>query len=126
MAFEFNNEKALDVMIWWVEGSDGSIDFREEEKVEEVLSDMNYSMTTYYEETLMHIGGLSTDNLKELVDDSIRYGSRNYSKHEKEKTVALLYAIAESNGSISEGQQEKIDRIKREFGVGDLEAWEEE
>jgi hypothetical protein len=126
MAFELNKEKALDVMIWWVEGSDGSIDFHEEEAVERVLKDMNYSPETYYEETMMHIGGLSTDNLKKLVDEAISYGSEYYSEHDKQRAVALLHAVGESNGSISEGQQEKIDRIKREFGVGDLEAWEEE
>ena len=126
MGFELNKEKAADVLIWWVEGSDGSIDFREEEKVKEVLHDMNYSMKTYYEETLMYLSGLSTENLKQLVDDAIQYAGKNYSEHQKQKAVALLYAIAESNGSISEGQQEKIDRIKREFGTPDPEVWEEE
>lgn len=126
MALELNGEKALDVMIWWVEGSDGSIDFYEEEAVENALEDMNYSPKTYYEETMMHIGGLGTDNLKKLVDDAIQYGSEHYSKHDKQKAVALLHAVAESNGKITEGQQEKIDRIKREFGVGDLEIWEKE
>ena len=43
-SFELNKEKALDVLIWWVEGSDGSIDFQEEQKVKEVLNDINYSM----------------------------------------------------------------------------------
>ncbi len=126
MAFELNGEKALDVLIWWVEGSDGSIDFYEEEAVEQILKDMNYSPKTYYEETMMYIGGLGTDKLKALVDDAIHYGSKHYSTHEKQKAVALLHAVAASNGSITEGEQEKIDRIKREFGVGDLETWEEE
>lgn len=126
MSFELNDEKALDVLIWWVEGSDGSIDFYEEEAVEKILKDMNYSPETYYEDTMMHISGLSTEKIDELVDDSIQHGRANYSKHEKEKVVALLYAVAESNGDITDGQQEKIDRIKQAFNIGDLDSWEEE
>lgn len=126
MSFELNDEKALDVLIWWVEGSDGSIDFYEEEAVEKILQDMNYSPETYYEDTMMYISGLSTEKIDELVDKSIQHGSTNYSKHQKEKAVALLYAVAESNGDITDGQQEKIDRVKQAFDVGDLESWEEE
>ena len=126
MAFELDNERALDVIIWWVGGSDGSIDYQEKEKVKEVLKDMQYSMQTYHQETIMHIGGLSTEKIDDLVDDAIAHASANFSEHEKKKVVALLYAVAESDGNISEGEQEKIDRIKREFGVDDLEIWEEE
>lgn len=126
MSFELNDEKALDVLIWWVEGSDGSIDFYEEEAVENILKDMNYSPETYYEDTVMHISGLSTEKIEELVDNSIQHGSTHYSKHEKEKVVALLYAVAESNRDITEGQQEKIDRVKQAFNVGNLKSWEEE
>lgn len=126
MAFELNKEKALDVLIWWIEGSDGSIDYREEETVKKALSDMNYSMETYYEDTLMHIGGLSNENLKKLVDRSIKYGKNNYSEHEKQKTIALLHAVAESNGHITDGQQEKIERLKKAFGVSGMKMFEEE
>lgn len=120
MPFELNNEKATDVLIWWVEGSDGSIDYREEEAVKQVLSDVSYSLETFYEETLMYLGGLSTENLNELVDKSIAWGKENFDKHRKQRTVALLYLVAEANGNLTSGQQEKIDRIKKAFGVEDL------
>lgn len=117
MAFEFNNEKALDVLIWWVEGSDGSINYEEEQKVREVLSDMDYSKEIYYQDTLMYIGSLSTEKLSDLVNNAISYAKKHYSKHDKQKTVALLHAIAQSDGKVLEGEQEKLDRIKNEFGV---------
>lgn len=126
MAFKLNEEKALDVLIWWVEGSDGSIDFYEEDAVEKVLKDMNYSPETYYEETRIHIAGLGTENIKKLVNESILYGSTHFSDHRKQQAIALLYAVAESNGDISEGQQEKIDKLKRAFGTGDPKAFEQE
>jgi uncharacterized tellurite resistance protein B-like protein len=126
MGFEFNNEKALDVLIWWVEGSDGSIEYEEEQKVKEVLSDMNYSKDIYYQDTLMYIGSLPTEKLDDLVEDAISYANQNYSKHDKQKTVSLLHAIAKSNDNIKEGEREKIDRIKNEFGVKELGYFEEE
>lgn len=121
MPFKLNNEKATDVLIWWIEGSDGSIDYREEEAVKKVLKDVSYSLETFYQETLMHIGGLGTEQLKELVEKAINWGSEHFDNHRKQRTIALLYVIAESDGKISKGQQEKIDRIKNAFGVGDLE-----
>lgn len=121
MSFELNNEKATDVLIWWVEGSDGSIDYREEEAVKKALEDISYSLETFYEETLMHLGGLSTENLKELVERAIEWGRKNFDNHRKQRTIALLYVIAESNGEITEGQQEKIDKIQKAFGIDGLE-----
>lgn len=121
MSFELNNEKATDVLIWWVEGADGSIDYREEETVKKVLQDVNYSLETFYQETLMHLGGLSNENLKGLVEDAIQWGAEHFDVHRKQQTVALLYVIAECNGTITDEQQEKIDTIKEAFGVEDPE-----
>jgi len=59
MSFELNNEKATDVLIWWVEGADGSIDYREEKAVGDVLEDVSYSLETFYQETMIYLGGLS-------------------------------------------------------------------
>lgn len=126
MAFEFNNEKALDVLIWWIEGSDGSMAYEEEQKVKEVLSDMSYSKDIYYQDTLMYIGSLPTEKLSDLVDDAIAYGKKNFSGHDKQKAVALLYAIAQSDGDLTEREQEKMDRIKNEFDVKELGYFSEE
>lgn len=121
MPFELNNEKATDVLIWWMEGSDGSIDYREEEAVKRVLSDVSYSLETFYEETMLYLSGMSTEKLKDLVGRSIEWGKNNFDDHRKQRTIALLYAIAEANDKITPDQQEKIDRVKKAFGVEDLE-----
>lgn len=121
MPFELNDEKATDVLIWWVEGADGSIDYREEEAVKNVLEDVNYSLETFYQETMLHLSGLSTENLKELVQKAINWGKENFDDHRKQRTVALLYVIAECNGKITDEQQEKIDSIKDTFGIDEVE-----
>lgn len=121
MPFELNDEKATDVLIWWVEGADGSIDYREEEAVKQVLEDVSYSLETFYQDTMLHLSGLSNEHLSELVEKAIDWGTANFDDHRKQRTVALLYVIAECNGKITEEQQEKIDQIKISFGVEDLE-----
>lgn len=117
MTFELNDEKATDVLIWWVEGADGTIDYREEQAVKRVLEDMNYSLETFYQEAVMHIGALSTENLKELIERAIEWGKTHFDDHRKELTLALLETIAASNGEITDSQREKLDRIEEEFGV---------
>ena len=117
MSFELDKEKVMDVLIWWIEGTDGSIDYREDEAVRRVLKDMDYSLDTFYEDTLMHISGLSNEKMSTLIDKSIEWGSKRYDGHQKKHALALLGNIAASNGNITNGQQKKLDKIKGEFGV---------
>lgn len=121
MTFELTDEKATDVLIWWVAGADGSIDYREEKAVNNVLEDINYSLATYYEETMMHLSGLSNENLNKLVEQAIEWGRDHFDEYRKKRTIALLYVIAECNGEIKEKEQQKIDRIKEAFGIKDPE-----
>lgn len=117
MSFELTDEKATDVLIWWIEGTDGSIDYREDEAVRRVLTDMNYSLETFYEDTMLHISGLSNEHMKELIDQSIEWGNRHFNESRKKLTLVLLGTIASSNGDITADQQEKLDLIKKEFGI---------
>lgn len=117
MPFELNDEKATDVLIWWVEGADGTIDYREEQAVKRVLEDMNYSLETFYQETVMHIGALSNENMKELIEKAIDWGKTHFDEHRKKLTLALLETIASANGDITDSQREKLDRIEDVFAV---------
>lgn len=117
MSFELNNEKAMDVMIWWIEGADGSIDYREDEEVKRVLNEMDYSMETFYQETLMHISGLGNENMQKLIDDAVAWGRDNYDKNRKKMALTLLGNIAACNGEVTSEQQEKLNLIKKEFRI---------
>jgi len=117
MSFELTDEKAIDVLIWWVEGADGSIDYSEEQAVKEALADMDYSLETYYQETLEYIGALGTDQLDDLVNRAVEWASNKFDHHKKQVTLALLSAIAECNGKVSSSQQGKLDKIQDAFGI---------
>jgi len=122
MSFELDNEKAIDVLIWWVEGSDGSINYAEEQAVKEILEDIDYSLETFYQETIQHIGALGNEELKELVEKAISWGAEHFDHHRKQVTLALLQVIAESDGKVTSGQQEKLDKVQKRFGIEDFET----
>lgn len=126
MSFELNDEKAMDVLIWWIEGADGSIDYREEETVKEVLQDISYSLETYYQETLMHLGGLGMEDLNKLVEKAIHHGKNNFDHHRKQVALALLVTIAEANENVVTEQKEKIDRVRKAFGLEGLKLSDRE
>lgn len=117
MTFKLNHEKATDVLLWWVEGADGSIDYREEEAVANILEEMDYSLETFYQETFSYIGALSTEHIKDLVDDAVEWADEHFSDQRKKLTIILLERVASCTGEITKEQREKIDRVKKQFGM---------
>lgn len=115
MAFELNDERAINVLMWWIEGADGSIDYDEEQAVQRVLKEMDYSPETFYEETRLHISGLGMDDVHKLVEESIEWVAEHFDEAHKKLTHSLLETIAASNGKITDEQQEKLDRLEDEF-----------
>ncbi len=108
---ELTDERAIDIIIFWVESSDGSISYSELESVQRVLEDMNYSMENYHS-TFSYINGLSTDNVKNCVNDAIDYIKENFSTDRKNLTVMLAQAIANADGKVHKTEAEKIEKLK--------------
>ncbi len=116
MSFDLDNEKATGVLIWWIEGADGRIDKEEEEAIEEQLKELNYSINTYRSDTKMFISGLSSDRMEDAVDEAVRWGAEHFDESRKQKTLKMLETVANSDGK-EENEQEKLDRIKREWNL---------
>jgi uncharacterized tellurite resistance protein B-like protein len=115
-SYALTDETAIDVLIFWIESTDGTISFTEQETVKRVLANMNYDMKTYHK-TLSHIGAMSNEHVQEIIDEAIDYVKSNFSDDGQRNTYSLLDAIAHCEGRISDAQQEKLDNIKSEFGV---------
>lgn len=114
--FPLTDETAINVLIFFVGGSDGSTSYEEQEAVKRALNNMEYSMKTY-RETLSHLGALSTEDLHKVEDEAIRYANTNFSQKAKKLVFTLLEAIADSEGGISKEEQKKLDIIKSRIGV---------
>jgi len=114
MSFDLTDEKAIDILIWWIESSDGSIDYREEEAVEVLLDEMDYSMDSYYKVARLKISGLSTDKIGQLVDEAISWGAKHFSAKRKKNVLNLLEQIAESNG-ITPEEKGKLKQVEQAF-----------
>ncbi len=112
---KLNEETAIDIIIFWVECSDGSISYPELESVQRILTDMNYSMENYHQ-TFSHINSLSTDNVKAQIEEAIDYIAKNFSDDGKRLMVLLAEAVAGADGRVKDNERKKIDRLKEVFG----------
>lgn len=114
--FSLTDETAIDVLIFWIESSDGTISYEEDEAVKRILSNMEYSMKTF-RETLSHLGALSTEGLHEVEEDAINYIKSNFSDDGKKLTYNLLETVAATEGGISDEAREKLDELKGQLGL---------
>ncbi|GAB5410626.1 MAG: hypothetical protein BalsKO_29910 [Balneolaceae bacterium] len=115
-SYPLTDETAIDVLLFWIESTDGSISFAEQDAVKRVLSNMQYTLDTY-QKTLSQIGGMSTDHVKELVEEAIVYIRSNFSDDGKKLTFSLLDTVANCEGKTSSAQEAKFERLRKEFGV---------
>lgn len=114
--FSLTDETAIDVLIFWIESSDGAISYDEDKAVKRALDNMEYSMTTF-RQTLSDLGALSTKGLKEVEEDAINYVKKNFSDDGKRLTYTLVEAVAASGGGVGQDAQKKLDHLKGELGL---------
>lgn len=115
-SYALTDETAIDVLIFWIESTDGSISYAEQEAVKRILTNMNYDMKTYHK-TLSHIGAMSTEHVNTLIDEALDYVKSNFSDDGQRNTYSLLDAVAHCEGPVSDNQKEKLAKIKSELGV---------
>ena len=64
----------------------------------------------------MFISGLSNERMEEAIDEAIEWGSEHFNEQRKQQTLKMLNMVADCNGT-EEQEQEKLDRIKREWNL---------
>ncbi|MEO9884226.1 MAG: TerB family tellurite resistance protein [Balneola sp.] len=114
--YALTDETSIDTLIFWIESSDGSISYEEQEAVKRILSNMEYDMDTYHK-TLAQIAAMGTDEVKQMANEAIDHINRSFSDDGKKLTYNLLETIAACDGSISKSEREKLDAIKSELGI---------
>ncbi len=114
--YALTDETSIDTLIFWIESSDGSISYYEEVTIKRILDNMQYDMTTYHQ-TLSQIGAMSTEHVKEMVEQAIDHIKRSFSDDRRQLIYSLLEAIAACDGKISDAEQSKLESIKSELGV---------
>ena len=116
MSYSLTDETSIDTLIFWIQGSDGSISYAEQKAVKRVLDNMKYDMSTY-QSTLAHIGAMSTANVEEMVGEAISHIKRSFSDDGKKMTYQLLENIAQCDGRLSQTEKKKLTSIHSEFGL---------
>lgn len=115
-SYALTDETAIDVLIFWIESTDGSISFSEQDAVKRVLSNMQYTLSTYHK-TMSQIGAMSTANMTEMIEEAIAYIRSNFSDDGQRLTYSLLDTIAHCEGRASSDLKKKLERLKKEWGV---------
>lgn len=111
--FELNDESAIDLLIFWVEGADGLINYDENREINHILEDLNYSPKNF-QHTLNHLNGLTTKHIDELIEKAVIY-SKKYSEDKKRYIIALLQSIAEVDGEMSKPEREKLEQLRHAY-----------
>lgn len=114
--YALTDETSIDTLIFWIQSSDGSISYSEQEAVKRVLKNMKYDMSTY-QKTLSQISAMGTDDVKKMANEAVDHINRSFSYDGKKLTYSLLEAIAASDGTISNAEKTKLDAIKSELGI---------
>lgn len=114
--YALTDETSIDTLIFWIESSDGSISYEEQEAVKRILSNMKYDMETF-QKTMSQISAMGIDEVKQMANEAVDHINRSFSDDGKKLTYSLLEAIAACDGTISKAEQEKLDAIKSELGV---------
>lgn len=114
--YALTDETSIDTLIFWIESSDGSISYQEQQAVKRILENMNYDMSTYHQ-TRNQIASMGTDDVKKMANEAVDHINRSFSDDGKKLAYNLLEAIAACDGKITSLEQEKLDAIKSEFGV---------
>ena len=115
-SFSLTDETAIDVLIFWIESSDGAISYEEESAVKRIMDSMHYDMHTYHK-TLSHLNALSIDGIHEAEEDAIEYISRNFSDQQRQLTYQLLENIATSDSKVDDQEIDKLEKVKEAWGL---------
>lgn len=114
--YALTDETSIDTLIFWIESSDGSISYSEQQAVKRILENMKYDMRTY-QKTMSQIAAMGTDDVKQMANEAVDHINRSFSDDGKKLTYNLLEAIAACDGKITKSEQTKLDAIKSELGV---------
>ncbi len=116
MNFSLNQEKVTLLLMWWVSSTDGSVDYKEDQGVNDMLAALSFDPYDYYMETKMYISGLSNKTLDDLISRSIDWGNEHFSERSKQKVLQILHGCVESQHEVTEKDRLKLDRIEKGFG----------
>lgn len=115
-SYSLTDETSIDVLIFWIESSDGSISFAEQATVKRALENMRYDFSTF-QTTLSHIAAMSTQSMLELVDEAIDHVKSSFSDDGQRMVYQLLDAVASCDGKLNKTEIEKLNHVKEEFGI---------
>ena len=113
---EMNGETAVNVLILWLVGADGSICYDEKATIKRILDDLDHHEDKYYQ-VVNYLSGLGTKEMSDFVEDSIAFIQGNFSKEKMRTVLMLSEALASAAGNVVHEETQMIERLKEAFDL---------
>lgn len=108
-------EHIIDLLIFWIAGSNGQIDYEENKEINEILADLSYDPKSF-QDTINYLNGLRTTEIDRLIDQAIEKAD-SFKKERKRYMVIVLRNVAQSDGHIAKSEQKKLDILREKWGL---------
>lgn len=108
-------EHVIDLLIFWVAGSNGQIEYDENKEISKILEDLSYEPIGF-QETINYLNGLKTSEIDALIGKAAEKAN-TFKKERKRYLIILLRNVAQSDGHITKSEQQKLDQLKEKWGL---------
>lgn len=110
---ELTDERAIDLLLFKIVGSNGDITYDETEEINSILGQFNYDPHNF-QHTLNYLNGLTTSQIKEQINLAYDYIAQK-SDPDKQRIVMLLDHLARKNTSFLSSHKEILDYVKKKI-----------
>jgi len=113
--FELTDERAIDLLLFKIVGSNGDISYDETEEINNILEQFHYDPHNF-QHTLNYLNGLTTEQIKEEVARGIDYIAGKPAS-DKKSIITLLNHLARKNTAFHSSHKEILEEIKKKIEI---------
>lgn len=112
---ELTDERAIDLLLFKVVGSNGDISYDETEEINSILEQFSYDPHNF-QHTLNYLNGLTTKQIDESIAQAINYISQKQT-NEKKRILTLLNHLARKNTSFLKDHEKILNDIENKIDL---------
>ncbi|HKI46559.1 MAG TPA: hypothetical protein VKA08_14615 [Balneolales bacterium] len=112
---ELTDERAIDLLLFKIVGSNGDINYDETEEINSILEQFSYDPHNF-QHTLNYLNGLTTKQIKDAVERGIDYIAKKPGA-EKKRILTLLDHLARKNTTFMKSHKDILNEIRTKIEI---------
>jgi len=112
-SFEINKEHAIDLIIFWVTGIDGTLNYDELKEADQQLQALNYDPKEFHGRTMNHLSSLNSEQISDLINEAKQYVASHFDSHEKDALLFLIKQIIQADGIVSNAEEDTVAELEQ-------------